>query len=275
MPRPFKDRRAGAQSTRLASSSFPAASPAPAHRQIFLLRIGWLLCAFSAAAIFLVGSINAANSEPIVGKHSEGVTTAADIAVLVEEAARRFAIPPRWIRAVMQAESGGNAHALSAQGAMGLMQIMPGTWAELRQRFGLGADPYDPHDNITAGAAYLREMHDRFGEPGFLAAYNAGPDGYKEHVATGRPLPAETVSYMAVVASLIDGGVGIAASVASSWASSSLFVVRGTGGSAPLRQASSAPTEVLPVRDAAQVGTTLTPRAEGVFARVSLRDAQR
>jgi hypothetical protein len=85
MPRPFKDRRAGAQSTRLASSSFPAASPAPAHRQIFLLRIGWLLCAFSAAAIFLVGSINAANSEPIVGKHSEGVTTAADIAVLVEK----------------------------------------------------------------------------------------------------------------------------------------------------------------------------------------------
>ena len=110
----------------------------------------------------------------------------------------------------MQAESGGDAHALSAQGAMGLMQIMPGTWAELRLRYGLGADPYDPHDNITAGAAYLREMHDRYGEPGFLAAYNAGPDRYKEHVATGRPLPAETVSYMAVVASLIDGEGGVA-----------------------------------------------------------------
>ena len=275
MSPPFKDRRAGAQSTRLPSSSFPAAPRAPAHRQMFLLRIGWRLCACSAVAIFLVGSINAANSQPIAGKHSERVATVADIAVFVEEAARRFAIPPRWIRAVMQAESGGDARALSAQGAMGLMQIMPGTWAELRLRYGLGADPYDPHDNITAGAAYLREMHDRYGEPGFLAAYNAGPDRYKEHVATGRPLPAETVSYMAVVASLIDGGVGIAPSVASSWAPSSLFVVRGTGVSAPLRQSSSAPIQLLPARDAAQVDTTLTPRSEGMFARMPLRGGQR
>ena len=203
----------------------------------------------------------------------EGVATVADIAVFVEEAARRFAIPPAWIRAVMQAESGGDARALSAQGAMGLMQIMPGTWAELRLRYGLGADPYDPHDNITAGAAYLREMHDRYGEPGFLAAYNAGPDRYKEHVATGRPLPAETVSYMAVVASLIDGGVGVAPSVASSWASSSLFVVRGMR----FRAAASVIqcTDPAPARDAEQVDTTLTPRSEGMFARVPLRGGQR
>jgi soluble lytic murein transglycosylase-like protein len=50
---------------------------------------------------------------------------------------------------------------------------MPETWAELRLRYGLGADPYDPHDNITAGTAYLRELHDRYGERGVLAAYNA------------------------------------------------------------------------------------------------------
>lgn len=242
---------------------------------MFPLRIGWRLCACSAVAIFLVGPINAANSQPIAGKHSERVATVADIAVFVEEAARRFAIPPAWIRAVMQTESGGDARALSAQGAMGLMQIMPGTWAELRLRYGLGADPYDPHDNITAGAAYLREMHDRYGKPGFLAAYNAGPDRYKEHVATGRPLPAETVSYMAVVASLIDGGVGLAPSVASSWASSSLFVVRGMGGSAPLRQSSSAPIQLLPARDAEQVDAMLTPRSEGMFARAPLRGGQR
>jgi hypothetical protein len=269
MSQPSKDRRAGAQSTRLASSFFPAASPGPAHRQRFLLRIGWRLCACSAVAIFLVGCINAANSEP-VAKPSEGVATAADTAVFVEEVARRFAIPPRWIRAVIQAESGGNPHALSAQGAMGLMQIMPGTWAELRLRYGLGSDPYDPHDNITAGAAYLREMHDRYGEPGFLAAYNAGPARYEEHVATGRPLPAETVSYMAVVASLIDGGGGVAPSVAPSWASSSLFAMRGIVGSAPLGPSSSATIQLLPARDAAQVGTTLTPHSEGVFAAMSL-----
>ena len=275
MPQPFKDGRAGPHSRRLASSSFPAASPAPAHRQMFLLRIGWRLCACSAVAIVLVGSINTASSEPIAGKQSEVVATVADITVFVEDAARRFAIPPRWIRAVMQAESGGDARALSAQGAMGLMQIMPGTWAELRLRYGLGANPYDPHDNITAGAAYMREMHDRYGEPGFLAAYNAGPDRYKEHVATGRPLPAETVSYMAVVASLINGGRGIAPSVASSWASSSLFVVRGTGGSAPLGPSSSATMQLLPAHDAEQFDTTLTPRSEGMFARVPLRGGQR
>ena len=75
----------------------------------------------------------------------------------------------------MRAESFGDVRAMSPKGAMGLMQIMPETWAALRSRYGLGADPYDAHDNIMAGAAYLRELHDRYGTPGFLAAYNAGP----------------------------------------------------------------------------------------------------
>ena len=60
----------------------------------------------------------------------------------------------------MRAESFGEVHAISRKGAMGLMQIMPETWAHLRVRYALGADPYDPHDNILAGAAYLRELHD-------------------------------------------------------------------------------------------------------------------
>ena len=86
---------------------------------------------------------------------------------------------------------------------MGLMQIMPGTWVELSVRYGLGLDPYDPHDNILAGAAYLKQMHDRFGSAGFLAAYHAGPLRYKQHLATGRPLPLETVAYVAVLTPLI------------------------------------------------------------------------
>src|SRR5216683_699063 len=116
--------------------------------------------------------------------------------------------------------------ALSRKGAMGLMQIMPETWAELRLRYGLGADPYDPHNNITAGAAYLRELHDRYGERGFLAAYNAGPGRYEDHLTTGRPLPAETLSYMAAVASLIgariDDGGDVAVAMTPSWTSASL-----------------------------------------------------
>ena len=123
----------------------------------------------------------------------------------VAEASARFGVPAEWIRRVMRAESGGRTTLgdrpiVSRAGAMGLMQLMPGTWADMRARFGLGSDPHDPRDNILAGTAYLRLMYDRFGYPGLFAAYNAGPVRYARHLATGRPLPAETVAYVAVVA---------------------------------------------------------------------------
>jgi hypothetical protein len=124
-------------------------------------------------------------------------------AKFIEEASGRFAVPARWIRALMQVESDGDEHAISSRGAMGLMQLMPGTWVELSVRYGLGLDPFDAHDNIIAGAAYLREMHDRFGSAGFLAAYHAGPARYEQHLATGRPLPQETTAYVAAVTPLL------------------------------------------------------------------------
>jgi len=116
---------------------------------------------------------------------------------LIDEASRRFSIPALWIRSVMQVESGGDAQALSPKGAMGLMQVMPETYTALRQAYGLGADPYQPRDNIMAGTAYLREMLDLYGTSGFLAAYNAGPARYDEHrTAAGRnanlPFPARS-----------------------------------------------------------------------------------
>ncbi|TPW27782.1 lytic transglycosylase domain-containing protein [Pararhizobium mangrovi] len=125
----------------------------------------------------------------------------------VTEAAARFGIPERWIRVVMRAESAGDVHAVSPVGAIGLMQLMPATWAEMRARYRLGTDPFDPRDNILAGAAYLREMHDRFGSPGFLAAYNAGPARYLASRTTGRPLPLETRLYLARLAPLLGDGV--------------------------------------------------------------------
>jgi soluble lytic murein transglycosylase-like protein len=123
----------------------------------------------------------------------------------VAEASARFGVPAEWITRVMRAESGGRTSLngrpiVSHSGAMGLMQLMPGTWQDMRARFGLGPDPHDPRDNILAGTGYLRLMHDRFGYPGLFAAYNAGPVRYARHLATGRPLPAETVAYMAAVA---------------------------------------------------------------------------
>jgi len=87
----------------------------------------------------------------------------------VAEASLRFGIPEHWIRAVMRVESAGDLRAVSSAGAMGLMQIMPDTWAALRQRHRLGRDPFDHRDNILAGAAYLREMFDRYGYVATLA----------------------------------------------------------------------------------------------------------
>lgn len=124
-------------------------------------------------------------------------------AVFVAEASQRFGVPAAWIRAVMHVESGGVTSATSAVGAIGLMQVMPQTYAALRARLGLGANAYDPHDNIIAGAAYLREMHDRYGSPGFLAAYNAGPGRWQDHLAGVRQLPAETVRYIARLAPVL------------------------------------------------------------------------
>ncbi len=121
----------------------------------------------------------------------------------IRAAAARFQVPDRWIRAVMQQESSGRLYEsdgsliTSSAGAMGLMQVMPGTYNMLRRRYGLGTDPYEPRDNILAGAAYIREMYDRFGSPAFLAAYNAGPDRLDSYLSGGNPLPDETVNYLA------------------------------------------------------------------------------
>ena len=148
----------------------------------------------------------------------------------VAEAARRFGIPEAWIWAVMRVESGGNSRAVSRAGAMGLMQIMPATWAGLRTRYGLGPDPFDVRDNIMAGAAYLREMHDRYGNASaMLAAYNAGPGRYDDFVSRGRPLPAETVGYLAQLAPITgaSGAVEVAATATPdpfAWRRAALFV---------------------------------------------------
>jgi soluble lytic murein transglycosylase-like protein len=138
---------------------------------------------------------------PIVSARASGVQAWDDP---IAEAARRFAIPESWIRAVMQAESDGRATidgrpTTSRAGAMGLMQLMPETWAKMRALLALGDDPYDPRDNILAGAANLRAMADRFGYPGVFAAYNAGPDRFDDFLRRGTPLPAETRAYLAAV----------------------------------------------------------------------------
>jgi hypothetical protein len=115
---------------------------------------------------------------------------------LIAEIAPKYGVDGFLVKAVARQESNFDPFAISSKGAIGLMQVMPATYAELSRRYLLGPDPFDPMDNIQAGAAYLREMLSRYCERGFIAAYNAGPRRYEEHLR-GRPLPEETIEYVA------------------------------------------------------------------------------
>jgi len=129
---------------------------------------------------------------------------------LIQEASRKFKIPAQWIRAVMRQESGGrtmlaeNLPIVSSTGAMGIMQLMPGTYAEMAAQYQLGADPHNPRDNILAGAAYLKWLKSRYGYPAMFAAYNDGPGNIEDHLHRGRPLPAETRGYIAHIAKTLN-----------------------------------------------------------------------
>jgi soluble lytic murein transglycosylase-like protein len=158
-----------------------------------------------------------ASAQPIVEPPSAATVDAA-----VDEAAQVVGLPRAWIAQVIAAESAGDPQAVSPAGAMGLMQLMPQTWSMLRRRLGLGANPFDIRENVLAGAAYLRELHDRFGAPGFLAAYNAGPQRYTEHLAGRTRLPRETQAYMARLAPVLGGGSPAAPAVRG-WRASPLF----------------------------------------------------
>ncbi len=145
----------------------------------------------------------------------------------IAEASERFGIPRQWIRRVIRAESDGQTMLegrpiVSRTGAMGLMQLMPGTWLEMRSALGLGPNPFDPHDNIVAGSAYLRSMYDRFGYPGLFAAYNAGPTRYAAFLSGASALPAETRAYVASVAP-----ANRSSGVSANPAPSRLFVLKG------------------------------------------------
>ncbi|WP_326914968.1 lytic transglycosylase domain-containing protein [Sphingopyxis chilensis] len=149
------------------------------------LRVLWV------AVLLLAAS--PAQADPVVRWHP-----------YIAEASDRLGVPVEWIEWVIRAESGGRTRAggspiTSRAGAMGLMQLMPGTWKSMRDRLDLGPDPHDPRDNILAGTFYLKLMHARFGYPGMFAAYNAGPGRYAAYLAGRSRLPGETVAYVRTV----------------------------------------------------------------------------
>jgi soluble lytic murein transglycosylase-like protein len=220
--------RSGGPGRRASASPLAAASTMAALRSL-----GTMLCIVVILAASMLASGAAHAEQESSATRRPNALSLLPFAAFVTEASKRFVLPEHWIRAVMHAESSAKPRARSERGAMGLMQIMPKTWTELRARYGLGADPYDPRDNILAGAAYIRELYDRYGAPGFLAAYNAGPGRYERHLATGRPLPKETQAYVATLAPMINRArtsVQIGAVARSfAWANSSLFAPRSAG----------------------------------------------
>lgn len=226
-------------------------------------------------AIVVALACNTARAEPATARPVVIVAHRTPFAAFVAEASQRFGIPAAWISAVMRAESFGDVRAISPKGAIGLMQIMPETWAALSQRYRLGRDPYDAHDNIIAGAAYLCELHDRYGIPGFLAAYNAGPARWEDHLATGRPLPTETRAYLSRLAPIVGGRATddtvILAAVVKSWTEASLFPARP---SSPPSDTPSAPTPQSSrpsMERSAQDWTALAPQSDGLFVALSSR----
>jgi hypothetical protein len=192
--------------------------------------LGAIACIVAMFASSMLFSVVAHAGRALSATHRANNLPVDPFAAVITEASKRFAVPEHWIRSVMRVESAGEARARSGKGAMGLMQIMPQTWLELRARYDLGADPYDPRDNILAGAAYIRELYQRFGAPGFLAAYNAGPGRYEHHLATDRPLPDEAKGYVARLAPKIESkqtdGKITAVAKSSTWSRSRLFVMR-------------------------------------------------
>lgn len=188
----------------------------------------------------------------------------------IAEASQRFGIPQRWILAVLRAESAGSVRAVSSAGAIGLMQVMPATWAELRDRHRLGRDPFVPRDNVLAGAAYLREMWDRYGTvAAMLAAYNAGPARYDEHRAKGRPLPAETRAYVALLTPALGterpSKAASPVTPPSDWREATIFVARdgNTSGAAFVPSDRSAADAFSPV--SAQTKVVAEPPPDALF----------
>lgn len=170
----------------------------------------------SSASAMKTAQKAAVQTVPLTLASEQGLSPARLIerwAPYIKEASRRFGVAEDWIRAVMRMESSGRTLSddkrpiTSRAGAMGLMQVMPNTYRDMRQQHGLGANPHDPHDNVLAGTAYLRFLYEKYGYPKMFAAYNAGPGTLDAQLAGARKLPAETRAYVRGIATILGDDV--------------------------------------------------------------------
>ena len=144
------------------------------------------------------GAISISGEGAPVAPRSARAMRASAFDDIIDQQARAHGLNPVLVRAVIEAESAFNPLAVSRAGAMGLMQLMPGTAKDLGV-----ADPFDPVENIRGGTAYLRALLDRFdGDVRLaLAAYNAGPGAVERY--DNVPPYRETRAYVAKISNRI------------------------------------------------------------------------
>jgi len=138
-------------------------------------------------------AVPAAISAPVAAETPVAIPRALNALELADAAADKYGLPRSLVRSVMLAESGLQPNAVSAKGAIGLMQLMPDTAQTL------GADPWDPAQNVDAGTRYLRELLAKYdgGLWHALAAYNAGPGAVEKY--KGVPPYRETIQYIGTI----------------------------------------------------------------------------
>jgi hypothetical protein len=248
--------------------SVPAVRPSPLWSNICRPLVPQL----SRAGLVMLALLIGCSSACAAAADTAPNTASDPYADFMAQASQRFGVPTSWLRAVMQVESASNPKAVSSKRAMGLMQLMPETWTTLRLQYHLGNDPFDPHDNILGGAAYLRELFDRFGASGFLAAYNAGPKRFEDYLAGLRPLRDETKRYVSTLERMLPdlqlSSVPHAVFIAADWQTSNLFAGQPVNPPPP----NTAPNGLTLTSTTTTKSFALSPQSDGLFVPVRMPD---
>ena len=167
------------------------------HAQVISIGDDGAVTTYSGPQVF-----TSQGATPIAPTQSPlSAATPEEVAAAIQDSSARHAVPAPVVEAVAWQESRFNQAAVSPKGALGVMQLMPGTASKL------GVDPADLRANIDGGAAYLAEQLRRFGDLRLaLAAYNAGPNAVIRYGAV--PPYAETQAYVRAIMGRLAAATG-------------------------------------------------------------------